>query len=114
MKTCSPNADRPLPIMWYYLYHKTLSYENQHIALKHTDRKEGVSFYSHRLQVGRPRLSLTFYPWKLNTNTWSKMKQKYGSYMTSFRHIYTQRPQQGPAQKVSVVFLKGRREVTSE
>lgn len=46
MKTCSPNVDRPLPIMWYYLYHKTLSYENQHIALKHTDWKDYLSTHT--------------------------------------------------------------------
>lgn len=36
MKTCSPNADKPLLIMQYYFSHKIPSYENQHIAPKDT------------------------------------------------------------------------------
>lgn len=102
-------CDRPLPIMWYYLYHKychmkiSTQLRNTPFTGTHTVSHELLSTYTECRWEFQKLGCPCFPPSGSKYKPMSKMEPRCGSYTSSFRHTHTHtqdpRPQQGPATK---------------
>lgn len=103
-------CDRPLPIMWYYLYHKhchmkiSTQLRNTPFTGTHTISNELLSTYTDcRWEVQKLGCPC-FPPSGSKYKPMPKMEPRCGSYTSSFRHkththTHNLRPQQGLATK---------------